>query len=187
MPADLALFNQTCLLGHWKLKRKAIWLMPFHKTCQLKLWNFISQDCYIVNTTYMPCRGLLCHCSCIIYACWPSVAVTNTAVGQTCLLDCCHSISMPADLLLLNDACLLALCFSICYTCWYGVSLSVMSAGIVSHYQPCLLVCRIIIGHDFWFGTSQSAMPVGVVPYYRSCLLVWCLTISHACWRGTSL
>ena len=32
---------------------------------------------------------------------------------------------MPADLLSLNIACLLALCFSICYTCRYGVSLSV--------------------------------------------------------------
>ena len=32
-----------------------------------------------------------------------------------CLLDCGHSISMPADLLSLNISCWLALCFSICY------------------------------------------------------------------------
>ena len=105
-----------------------------------------------------------------------------------CLLACGHSISMPADLFSLNIACLLALCFSICYTSWYGVSLSAMSVGIVSHYQPCLLVWWIIIiDHAFWFGTSLSAMPVGVVPHCRSCLLVWCLTIGHTCWYGTSL
>ena len=69
---------------------------------------------------------------------------------------------MSADLLSLNIACLLALCFSICYTCWYGVSLSAVSVGVVLH-----------IGHTFWFGTSLSAMPVGVVPHYTrgvSCL-----------------
>ena len=108
-----------------------------------------SQDCYIVNTTYMPCRKLLCRCSCNIYAGWPSVTVTNAAAVQTCLLveycckmDACWTVATqsPADLLSLNFACLLELCFSTCYTCWYGVSLSDVSAGIVSHYQPCLLV-----------------------------------------------
>ena len=94
---------------------------------------------------------------------------------------------MPADLLPLNIAFLLALCFSICYTCWYGVSLSAVSAGMVSHFQPCLLVWCLILGHVFSFGSSLSAMPVGVVPHYRSCLLVWCLTIDHAYWRVTSL
>ena len=89
-----------------------------------------------------------------------------------CLLDCGHSNSMPTDLLSLNIACLLVLCLSICYTCWYGVSLSAVSAGMVSHYQPCLLVWWIFIGHAFWFGTALSAMPVGVVPHYRPYLLV---------------
>ena len=108
-------------------------------------------------------------------------------VLQTCLLDHDHSISMPSDLLPLNIVCLMALCFSICYTCWYGVSLSAVSAGMVSHYQPCLLVWCFIIDHAFWFGTSLSAMPVGVVPHYRSCLLVWRLTVSHFFWCGASL
>ena len=27
--------------------------MPLHQTCHLTMWNFIRQDCYIVNTTYM--------------------------------------------------------------------------------------------------------------------------------------
>ena len=103
------------------------------------------------------------------------------------LLDCGHSISMPAHLLSLNSACLLALCFSICYTCWYGVSLSAVSVGMVSHYQPCLLVWCFIIGHAFWVCTSLSAMPVGVVPHYMSCLLVWCLTVVHVFWCGASL
>ena len=103
-----------------------------------------------------PVESCYCRCSYNIYACWPSVTVTNTAAVQTCLLveccckmkacwtvgllDCGHSISMLADLLSLNIACLLALCFFICYTYWYSVSLSAVSAGIVSHYQPCLLV-----------------------------------------------
>ena len=104
-----------------------------------------------------------------------------------CLLDCGHSISMPADLLSLNIACILALCFSICYTCWYGVSPSAVSAGMVSHFQQCLLLLCFIIGHAFSFGVSLSAMPVGVVSHYRSCLLVWCLTVSHVFWCGASL
>ena len=121
-----------------------------------------------------------------------------------CLLDCGHSTSMPVDLLSLNSACLLALCFSICYTYWYGVSLSAVSAGMVSHHQPCLLVWCFVISHAFWVVTSLSAMPVGVVPHcightfwcvaslyvmssgvvphYRPCLLAWYLTKGHACW-----
>ena len=135
----------------------------------------------------MPGRELLCRCSCNIYVCWPSVTVTNIATVQTCLLlqggcllDCGHSISMPADILSLNIACLLAVCFSICYTCWYGVSLSAVPAGMVSHYQPCLMACCFIIGHAFWLDTSSlSAFPVGVVPHYNPCLLGLCLTVGH--------
>ena len=89
---------------------------------------------------------------------------------------------MPADLLSLNIACLLAVCFSICYTCWYGVSLSALPAGMVSLYQLCLLAWCFIIGHDFWFGTSLSAMPVDVVPHYRPYLLRWCLIVGHVFW-----
>ena len=172
--------------------------MPLHQTCWFTQWNVISQDCYIVNTTYMPCRELLYRCSCNIYACWPSViAVTNTvmfkhaywlsAAVRSMLAGLWPLNHMPADLLPLNIAFLLALCFSICYTCWYGVSLSAVSAGMVSHLQPYLLVWCFILGHVFSFGTSLSAMPVGVVPHYRSCLLVWCLTVGHVFWCGASL
>ena len=110
---------------------------------------------------------------------------TAASLQDGCLLDCGHSISMSADLLSLSIACLLALCFYIFYTCWYGVLLSFVSAGIVSHYQLCLLVWWIIIGHAFWFCTPLSAMPVGVVPHYRSYLLV--CTIGHTFWCGASL
>ena len=148
---------------------------------------------YIVNTTYMPCRELLCRCSCNIYACWPSVTVTNTAAVQTRLSAAARW--MLAGLWPLNQhACwpfvtqyCMSAGFSICYTCWYGVSLSAVSSGMVAHYQPCLLVWCFIRGHAFWFGTSLLAMPVGVVPHYRSCLLVWCLTVGHAFWCGASL
>ena len=110
-----------------------------------------------------------------------------SSAAAKCLLDCGHSISMPADLLSLNIACLQAVCFSICYTCWYGVSLSAVPAGMVSHYQPCLLAWCFIIGHAFWFGTSLLAMLVGVVPHYRPCLLGWCLTVGHVFWCDASL
>ena len=80
-----------------------------------------------------PCRDLLSCCSC-----WPSVfTATNTATGWVllldwCMLDRCHS-TMHADLLPLNPACLLVLCFSICHTCWHGVSLTDVPDGVVSH------------------------------------------------------
>ena len=146
----------------------------------------------------MPCRELLCYCSCnIMYACWPSVTAQNTQLfkhafwlsgaARWMLAVLWHSISMSADLLSLNIACLLALCFSICYTCWYGVSLSAVSAGTVSHYQPCLLVWCLTISRVSWYGVSLSAVPAGVVLHFRSCLLVWCLTVGHVFWRGTSL
>ena len=101
-----------------------------------------------------------------------------------CLLDCGHSISMPADRLSLNIACLLTLCFSICYTCWYGVSLSAVPADMVFHYQPCLLVWWLTIGHAFWYGASLWVMSSGVLPHYRPCLFAWYLTLGHACWSG---
>ena len=85
---------------------------------------------------------------------------------------------MPAGILSLNITCLLALCFSIsnCYTCWYDVSLSAVSAGVVNHYRSCLLVWYITISYAF-----------GLVPHYRPCFLVWCLTVGHAFWCGASI
>ena len=146
----------------------------------------------------MPCRDLLYRCSCNIYACWSSVTVYNTAAVQTCLpveccckMDACRTVATQSTCLLtffsLNIASLLEVCFSICYTCWNGVSLSAVPAGMVSHYQPCLLAWCFIIGHAFWFGTSRSAMTVGVVPHYRLCFLRWCLTVGHVFWYGASI
>ena len=154
MPADLILFNQTCLLVHWKSKRKATWLMPLHQTCQLTMWNFINQDCYIVNTTYIPCRELLCRCSCNIYACWPSATVTNIAAVQTCLLvECCCKMDACWPVAT-QSAYLLTFCHSILHVCWRCASLSAIPAGMVSHYQPCLLVWCLTISHACWRGAS---------------------------------
>ena len=107
--------------GPLKIKGKSYWPMPLHQTCQLTMWIFISQDCYIVNTTNKyacwssatPCRGLLCCCNWNIYACWPSVTVTNTAAVQTCLLvECC--CKMDACLTVTTQlACLPTFCHSI--------------------------------------------------------------------------
>ena len=145
----------------------------------------------------MPCRGLLCRCSCNIYACWPSVYVTNTAAVQSCLLvECCCKMD-ACWTVTAQSACLLNFATQYCMSAgvvllyllyllvWF--SLSAVSAGMASHYQLCLLVWCFIIGHAFWFGTSLSAMPVCVVPHYRSCLLVWCLTVGHVFWCGASL
>ena len=128
--------------------------MPLHQTCQLTMINFISQDCYIVNATYMPCRELLCRCSysCNIYACWPSVTVTNTAAGQTCLLvECCCKMG-ACWTVATQSACLLTFCHPILHVCWRCASLSVIPAGMVSHYQPCLLVWCITTRRAFWRG-----------------------------------
>ena len=143
----------------------------------------------------MPCRELLCRCSCNIYACWPTVTVTNTAAVQTCLLvECCCKID-TCWTVATQSVYLLTFCHSILHVCWRCASLSAIPAGMVSHYQRCLLVwcltishaCCFIIGCAFWFGTSLSTMPVGAVPHYRPCLLVWCLTVGHVFWCGASL
>ena len=100
---------------------------------------------------------------------------------------------MLAGSLPLSPACELMLCFPIRHTCWYGVSLSAVTAGEMPHYRPYLLMCCLnfspavlvwclSIGHafllwclttgnGFWCGASLSAMPAGVLPHYRSCLL----------------
>ena len=110
MPADLKLFNQRCTLVHWKSKRRATWPMSLNYTCQLTLWNFISQGCYLVNKTYMPCRELLCRCSCNVHACWPSVTVRNTAAVQTYLLvECCCKMD-ACWTMTTQSACLLTFC-----------------------------------------------------------------------------
>ena len=135
---------------YWKTKRKTTLPMPLYQTCQLTMCNFISQDCYIINTIYMPCRELLCRCSCNIYACWPSVTVTNTAAVQTCLLvECCCKMDACWTVATLS-ACLLTFCHSILHVCWRCASLSAIPADMVYHYQPCLLVWYLTISHAYW-------------------------------------
>ena len=128
--------------------------MPLHQTCQLTMCNFISQYCYIVNTTYMPFRELLYRCSCNIFSCWPSVTVTNTAVVQACLLvECCCKLD-ACWTVATQSACLLTFCHSILHVCWLCASLSVIPAGMMSHYQPCLLVWCLTISRACWRDAS---------------------------------
>ena len=155
MPADLVLFNHTCLLVHWKSKTKATWPIPIHQTCQLTLWNFISQGCYIVNTKYMLCWEL-CRCSCNIYACPPSDTATNTTAVQTCLpVECCcimnacwimatQSAFLPTVYHSILPLILLVWCLTISRVCWYGVL----------QYRPCILVWCLTISRACWCSVS---------------------------------
>ena len=171
--------------------------MALHQTCQLTLWNFISQGCYIVNTKYMLCGELLYHCNCNIYACWPSVTATETdqtfiLIECCCNIDACWTVAtqsacLPTFFHSILPHILLVWCLIISRACWCGVLLWAMQSGVVPHYQLCLLVCGFIIGHDFWCGISLSALTVYVVPHYRPYLLVWCLTLGNAFWCGASL
>ena len=140
--------------GPLEIKGKATWPMPLHQTCQLTMWNCISQYCYITNTTYIPCRELLCCCSCNIYACWPSVTVTNIAAVQTCLLVECYCKMDACWTVAAQSAFLLTFCHSILHALWGCASLSAIPAGMVSHYQPCLLVWCLIISRACWCGAS---------------------------------
>ena len=127
---------------------------PWDMTCQITMWNFISQDLYIVITTYMPCRELLYRCSCNTYACWPSVTVTNTAAVQTFLLvECCCKMD-ACWTVATQSACLLTICHSILHVCWRCASLSAIPVGMVSHYQQSCLVWCLTISRACWHGAS---------------------------------
>ena len=138
------------------------------------------QDCYIVNSKYMPCKKLLCRCSCNIYACWPSVTATNSAAVQTCLLvECCCNMG-TCFTVATQSACLSSFCNSILHLCWRCASLADIPAGVVSHYQLCLMVWCFTIGPACLCGVLLSAMPAGVGSHYRPCLRMWCLNKGHA-------
>ena len=107
-----------------------------------------------VNTTYMPSRELLCRCSCNIYACWPSITVTNTAAVRTCLLVECCCKSDACWTVATQSACLLTFCHSILHVSWRCASLSAIPAGMVSHYQPYLLVWYLTISRACGCGES---------------------------------
>ena len=109
--------------------------------------------------------------------CCSNMPTGRVLLQDGCLLDHCYSISMAADFLPLNPACLLVLCFSICHTYFYGVSLSAVPVGLMPHY----------IGQAFWCDVTLSAMSSGVLSHPRLRLLVWSLIINHAHWCGASL
>ena len=150
----LGTIQSNMLPGPLEIKEKSCLTDALHLTCQITLWNFISQDCYIVNTTYMSCKELLCRCSCNIYACWPSVTVTNTAAVRTSLLVECCCKRDACWTVATQSACLLTFCHSILHVSWRCASLSAIPAGMVSHYQPCLLVWCLTISRSCWRGES---------------------------------
>ena len=157
MPVDLVLFNQTCLMVHWKSKRKATWPISLHQTCQLTLWNFIRQDCYFVNTIWMPAGPVPIRVECCYVAssaCRPSITSTSTAAVQACLLvECC--CKMDAGWTVATSlACLPIFCRSILHVCLRCASLYAITAGMVSHYQSCLLVWYLTLGDAFRCGAS---------------------------------
>ena len=163
MAENLVPFNQTCLL--WKSKRKATRLMPLHQTCQLKLWNLSRQDyCYVVNARYMPAGPVRLRC-------YVAAAATNMYSGlvylpQTpllfkhaywlsdvqdgCLLDRCHSINMPADLLSLNQyACQSFTTQAVCLSIFYHSFLHACVV-VVYLYLPYLRVWCLTVSLACW-------------------------------------
>ena len=107
----------------------------------------------------MLCRELLCRCSCIICACWPSFTATNTAAVQAHLLvKCCCWMGTKFWTVATLSACLSSLCLSMLHLCWLCASLAAIPTGMVSHYQPCLLVLCLNIGRACLCGVSLNAM-----------------------------
>ena len=84
-----------------------------------------NQTCLMVNMSadlVGMMAALLVWCKLNRYAHW------LVLLQDGYLLDRCHSIIMPM------------FCNSILHVCWRCASLSALSVGMVSHYQPCLLV-----------------------------------------------
>ena len=116
------------------------------------------------------------------------------ATQSECLLTFCHSKLHVCWGVLRYLLYMLVWCLTFSHACWYGVSLSAVTAGVVLHYMPCFLVWYflstmpvVVAPHyrhcleGFWCGASQQVMSSGVVPHYRPCLLAWYLTIGHTC------
>ena len=95
--------------------------------CKTDAWSSATlESCNAVATAiYMPaCQVYVLPQTPLLfkYAYWLSAAARWMLAGS----------------LLLNTACQLVLCFSICNTCWYGVCLSGVPAGVMPNYRPYL-------------------------------------------------
>ena len=151
MPADLVLFNQTCLLVHWKSKRKSTCPMPLHQTCQLTLWTFINE------TAILPVQK-----TCRVESYFVAAAATYMPADLVLLTKhrCCSNSAAAIWMLagpwpLNQHACrTFATQFWHSY-CWFRVSLSAVPAGVVSHYRPCVLVLCLTISCACWCGASS--------------------------------
>ena len=114
------------------------------------------------NTVKLYQARLLLHCQCNEHACWSSATSCRE------FLSCCSCniyTCWPS-----------VLCFSTCNTCWYGVSLSTVPAGVVPSFRPYPLVWCLTISRACWCDASLKGMPSGVAPHYH-----------HACWCDASL
>ena len=107
-----------------------------------------------IQHTYRVERCYAAEATTFLYACWPSVTITNTAAVHTCLLvECCCKMD-ACWTVASQSACLLTFCHSILHVCWRCASLSAIPAGMMSHYQLCLLVWCLTISRACWFGAS---------------------------------
>ena len=144
------------------------------KTATLSVENACCvESCYVAAAaTYMPAGlGTLDN-----HRCCSSIRSGGVLLQDGYLLDRCHSVSMPVELLSF-----------MLHLCWLCASLAAILACMVSHYQPCLLVWCLTIGHACSCGASLYIMPFGVVPHNQPCLEAWCLTIGLVFWCGASL
>ena len=117
-------------------------------TNTVKLYQPRIQHTYRVDSCYAA------EATTFLYACWPSVTITNTAAVQTCLLvECCCKMD-ACWTVASQSACLLTFCLSILHVCWRYSSLSAIDGGMMSLYQPCLLVWCLTISCACWFGAS---------------------------------
>ena len=158
-------FNRyACRLGSiqlnmpsWPLeiKEKSYLTDALHQPCQLTVWNFISQDCYIVNTTYMQCRDLLIAAAATYMPAGLVLLSTTPLLFKHAYWLRTAARWMLAGLWPLNQ-----------HACWPLVTQYCMSAGIVLLYLLFLLIWCLSTSPACWYGISLSAVPAGVVLHY---------------------
>ena len=124
--------QHTCLLiqYHWTMlchcSRNIYSCWPTN-TAAVQICLLVK--CHSVLRAAMPLQlqqiCLLAKCNCHTHRCCSNMPTGGMLLQDGCLLDRCHSVSMPADLMPLNPACRLAWYFSIA-----------IPAGMLPHYQP---------------------------------------------------
>ena len=128
MPSGLMLLSQTLLLFEFE---HAYWLSAAANQMLAGLLPFNQHACrFFHSILHVSWRG--CLLDWMLAGLLPfNQHACNSFFTQYCM-------SPGVELLFLLY--LLVWCLTISRVCWYGVSLSAVSAGMVSHYQPCLLM-----------------------------------------------